>query len=84
VEQLIIRMASENRDWTYDWISGAMANLRYVISDWTVGVAHPSEAALARACLTEIDKLRDQYGAAEFEPRHPDVGSGRPWPAGEL
>jgi putative transposase len=27
VEQLIIRMASENRDWGYDRIAGAMANL---------------------------------------------------------
>jgi putative transposase len=27
VEQLIIRMASENRDWGYDRIAAAMANL---------------------------------------------------------
>jgi putative transposase len=37
VEQLIIRMASENRDWGYDRIAGAMANLGYAISDQTVG-----------------------------------------------
>jgi hypothetical protein len=37
VEQLIIRMASENRDWGYDRIAGGMANLGYVISDQTVG-----------------------------------------------
>jgi putative transposase len=37
VEQLIIRMASENRDWGYDRIAGALANLRYQISDQTVG-----------------------------------------------
>jgi putative transposase len=37
VEQLIIRMASENRDWGYDRIAGAMANLGNVISDQTVG-----------------------------------------------
>jgi hypothetical protein len=37
VEQLIIRMASENRDWGYDRIAGALANLGYVISDQTVG-----------------------------------------------
>jgi putative transposase len=36
-EQLIIRMASENRDWGSDLIAGAMGNLRYVISDQTVG-----------------------------------------------
>jgi putative transposase len=37
VEQLIIRMASENRDRGYDRIAGAIANLEYVISDQTVG-----------------------------------------------
>jgi putative transposase len=37
VEQLIVRMASENRDWGCDWIVSALANLGYVISDQTVG-----------------------------------------------
>jgi putative transposase len=37
VEQLIIRIAGENRDWGYDRISGALANLGYKISDQTVG-----------------------------------------------
>jgi putative transposase len=37
VEELIIRMASENRDWGYDRIAGALANLGYQISDQTVG-----------------------------------------------
>ena len=37
VEQLIVRMAKENRDWGYDRIVGALANLGYVISDQTVG-----------------------------------------------
>jgi putative transposase len=37
VEQLIVRMASENRDWGYDRIVGALANLGYKISDQTVG-----------------------------------------------
>src|SRR4030081_3443761 len=37
VEQLIIRMASENRDWGYDRIAGALANLGCEISDQTVG-----------------------------------------------
>jgi hypothetical protein len=31
VEELIIRMASENRDWGYDRIAGALANLGYPI-----------------------------------------------------
>src|SRR5450631_1639854 len=37
VEQLIVRIASENRDWGYDRIVGALANLGFVISDQTVG-----------------------------------------------
>src|SRR5476651_1291493 len=37
VEQLIIRMASENRDWGFDRIAGALANLGYEISDQAVG-----------------------------------------------
>ena len=37
VEVLIVRVASENRDWGYDRIAGALANLGYEISDQTVG-----------------------------------------------
>jgi putative transposase len=37
VEQLIVRMAKENRDWGYDRIAGAVANLGYRVSDQTVG-----------------------------------------------
>src|ERR1700682_534506 len=37
VEELIIRVASENRDWGYDRIAGALANLGHEISDQTVG-----------------------------------------------
>src|SRR6195256_5341631 len=37
VEQLIIRMTRENRDWGYDRIVGALANLGYQISDQTIG-----------------------------------------------
>ncbi|HXK27228.1 MAG TPA: hypothetical protein VJ646_03125 [Candidatus Binatia bacterium] len=39
-----------------------------------------AETRLASACLTAIDELRDDYGPAESEPRHPDIDSGRPWP----
>jgi hypothetical protein len=37
VEQLIVRMARENRDWGYDRIVGALANLGYKVCDQTVG-----------------------------------------------
>jgi putative transposase len=37
VERLIVRMANENRDWGYDRIVGALANLGYEVCDQTVG-----------------------------------------------
>ena len=37
VEKLIVRMAKENRDWGYDRIAGALANLGYEVCDQTVG-----------------------------------------------
>ena len=37
VEQLIVRMAKENRDWGYDRIAGALANLGYKVCDQSVG-----------------------------------------------
>ena len=49
-------------------------NLFALISDDTL------EARLAVACLTAIDELRDEYGPAEYELRHPDIYSSRPWP----
>jgi hypothetical protein len=40
----------------------------------------PATAALATAGLGAIDDLRDECGPSEFEPRHPGVESGQPWP----
>jgi hypothetical protein len=37
IENLVIRMARENRSWGYDHIQGALRHLGYVISDQTVG-----------------------------------------------
>jgi putative transposase len=37
VEELIVRMAKENRSWGYDRIVGALANLGHKVSDQTVG-----------------------------------------------
>ena len=36
-EDLIVRLATENRDWGYDRIVGALANLGHEVSDQTVG-----------------------------------------------
>jgi len=43
-------------------------------------IRRPFPAELAKACLVRIDKLRDEHGRVEFEPRHPDIETGRPWP----
>jgi hypothetical protein len=37
IEDLVVRMARENRSWGYDRIVGAVKNLGYSISDQTVG-----------------------------------------------
>ena len=37
IEDLVVRMAWENRSWGYDRIVGALANVGYTISDQTVG-----------------------------------------------
>jgi hypothetical protein len=37
LERLIVRMAEENRDWGYDRIAGALANLGYKLCDQTIG-----------------------------------------------
>jgi hypothetical protein len=48
VEELIVRMAEENRSWGYDRIVGALANLGHEVSDQTVGNA-PSRSAASTA-----------------------------------
>ena len=60
VEQLMIRMASENRDWGYDRIAGALANLGHEVSDQTVG------NVLRRHGLCEL-VLVDRTGGSGFK-----------------
>ena len=64
VEELIIRMASENRSWGYDRIAGALANLGYAISDQTVG------NVLQRHGLPPAPERRahDHHGRPSFGP----------------
>jgi hypothetical protein len=57
VEQLIVRMVSENRDWGYDRIVGALANLGYEISDQTVGQYPAPRRTAARAGAQAHDHL---------------------------
>jgi hypothetical protein len=55
-------------------VTGLRRKLFRMISGPTPG------ASLAKECLNAIDELRDEYGAPESEPRHPDIESGQPWP----
>jgi hypothetical protein len=47
VEQLIVRMAKENRDWGYDRIAGALANLGYEVL--TIAVRPQTQSTTAAA-----------------------------------
>src|SRR3981081_3257079 len=64
VEQLIIGMASENRDWGYDRIAGALANLGHEISDQTVG------NVLRRHCLPPAPERKRTTSWTDFIPTH--------------
>jgi hypothetical protein len=35
---------------------------------------------VAARCLNQIDKIRDEYGTPDSEPRHPDLALGKRWP----
>ena len=59
--------------------SSAIPGLRKQLFDMLAGDIE--QAGLAEACLTMIDRLRDEYGVAKSEPRHPDIESERPWPS---
>jgi hypothetical protein len=63
---------------SYELHPVAVPELRKQLFEMTGGGGGP--ARLASACLTTIDELRDERGRAASERRHPDIGSGRPWP----
>jgi len=62
----------------YNIYPAPVSSLRKVLFELLSGSAQ--EAALAKACLVAIDGLRDEYGIAATDPRHPDIMSKRPWP----
>ena len=81
VEQLIVRMASENRSWGYDRIVGALANLGFEVSDQTVGNVlrrHALPPAPERkrtttwqAFIRTLSLLKKVFGVG--------IGGGRSW-----
>lgn len=72
-----VHVASEDWRGAYEIVPTPASALRKQLLALTTDGS--GEDAAAR-CLTEIDKVRDRYGAPETEPRHPDLASGRPWP----
>jgi hypothetical protein len=62
----------------YNTHPAPVQNLRRTLFGFLCGSA--AEAALAMRCLEDIDYLRDEYGIAANDPRHPDIMCGRPWP----
>jgi len=68
---------SENWKGAYEVVPVPAVELRRKLLAMTTDRG-PTDAA-AR-CLNQIDKIRDDYGTPDSEPRHPDLASGKPWP----
>jgi putative transposase len=64
VEELIVRMAKENRSWGYDRIVGALANLGHEVSHQTVG------NVLRRHRLSPAPERKHTTNWAEFIRAH--------------
>jgi len=67
LEELVVRMAQENRSWGYDRIAGALADLGYTISDQTVG------NILKRHDIPSAPERRKTTTWKEFIRTHMDV-----------
>lgn len=67
IENLVIRMARENRSWDYDRIQGALKHLGYTISDQTVG------NILKRHSISPAPERKKTMTWREFVRIHMDV-----------
>src|SRR5262249_1229889 len=63
VEQLIVRMAEENRDWGYDRIAGALTNLGYKVCDQTIATSYN-----ATVCRRHLSASARPHGRPSFAP----------------
>jgi len=68
---------AENWEGAYNVVPIPAAELRRKLLAMTSSGGKDDPAA---RCLNLIDEFRDEYGAPESEPRHPDLASGHPWP----
>ena len=79
IEQLVTRrIPDQNWEGAHAVVPVSVVNLRRFLLD-LVTDGGPNDAA-ARY-LTEIDRIRDEWGAPAEEPRHPNLESGKSWPA---
>ena len=67
LEELVVRLARENRGWGYDRIQGALQNLGYLISDQTVG------NILRRHGIAPAPERRKETSWKEFIRAHREV-----------
>lgn len=82
-EFAIRHIATEQRPaatWSgaYEIISRAIPDVRKKLFD--MARRETPCASLAARCLVAIDEIRDEYGPAESEPRHPNIEADQPWP----
>lgn len=78
VERLVTtQIPSSSLSNAYDVVPVPAAYIRKTLFSLTDDGGPADSAA---RCLRLIDSLRDEYGVPDTEPRHPDLGSGRPWP----
>lgn len=68
---------SEHWRGAFDMLPVAATELRRKLLAMTADGGSRDSAARV---LREIDQVRDESGAPEEEPRHPDLASGKPWP----
>jgi hypothetical protein len=68
---------SENWKGAYNIIPAPAGELRRKLFAMTTA---DSPTGAAARCLNRIDEIRDEYGAPDSEPRHPDLASGKRWP----
>jgi len=71
------RVRSENMTGAFNLMPVPAADLRQRLLAMTTDGGSGDVAA---RYLRQVDELRDDFGALESDPRHPDLASGREWP----
>lgn len=78
IEKVVTKnRSSENWKGAYEVIPVPAVEIRRKLLAMTTD---GGSADVAARCLIQIDKIRDEYGIPDSEPRHPDLASGKPWP----